>query len=295
MTETTPGGPPETSVRPERGPRPPTAVWHAIRDFQRDGRGRDAAGLTYYAMLAFVPGLLAVVALIGLFGRYPETTDALLDAIARIGPDSAVETFRGTVEGIVTNKGGAGALLGVGLVGAIGSAAAWLDAFFRVADEIRGRRTVGGFVRRKVFQVITAIGLGVGLAVLSVLVVVTGPIATEAGDAIGVGDAVVTVWSIVKWPVALALAVTLVAALLRIATRSQAPPGRAIAAGAIVAVATWTVASAGFSLYVARFGSYNATYGALGAVIVFLIWMWLTNAALIIGLATATRLDTAAT
>jgi membrane protein len=283
------GSTPNTELPDRR--RPWLALWQAVRDFQRDGRGQDAAALTYYAMLAFLPGLLAVVALIGLFGRHPETTDAVLDGIGRIGPDSAVDTFRGTVEEIITNKGGAGALLGIGVLGAIASATAWLDAFFRVANEICDSHPTRSFIRRKTLQVATAVAVGLGLAVLGVLVVVTGPIATEAGDAIGAGDAVVTVWSIAKWPVALALAVSLVGGLFRIATGSATLRWRSIVAGAVVAVATWTVTSVGFSLYVTSFGSYNATYGALGGIIVFLVWMWLTNAALIVGLTTTTRLD----
>jgi membrane protein len=266
------------------------AVWEAVRDFLRAGRGQDAAALTYYAMLAFVPGVLAVVALIGLFGRDPETTNALLEGVDRIGPASAVETFRGTIEGIITNKGGAGALLGVGLVAGIVSAIAWLDAFFRVAAEIRGKHEALGFVRRKAREAATAIVFGLGLAVLGVLVVVTGPLATRLGEWIGAGDAAVTAWSIGKWPTALALAVGMVAGLFRVALAPASPPGRSILAGAGVAVAAWTVASIGFSFYVGSFGSYNATYGALGGVIVFLIWMWITNAALIVGLATADRM-----
>jgi len=290
VTGNAPGGSTPNTERRGRG-RPWIAVWQAVRDFQRDGRGQDAAALTYYAMLAFVPSVLAVVALIGLFGRHPETTEALLDGIGRIGPDSAVDTFRGTIEGIITNKGGAGAILGAGALGAVASATAWLGAFFRVANEIRDRHPLHGFIRRKGLQVATAVAVGLGLAVLGVLVVVTGPIATEAGDAIGAGGAVVTVWSIAKWPVALALAVTVVGGLFRIATGSATPRWRSIGAGAVVAVAAWTVTSVGFSLYVTSFGSYNATYGALGGVIVFLIWMWLTNAALIVGLTTTIRLD----
>lgn len=288
MTGNSPGGSTPNTGRPDRA-QPWLALGHAVRDFQRGGRGQDAAALTYYAMLAFVPGVLAVIALIGLFGRHPETTEALLDGIGRIGPDSAVETFRGTIEGIITNKGGAGAILGVGVLGAIASATAWLGAFLRVANEIRDHHPEVGFIRRKALQVATAVAVGLALAVLGVLVIVTGPIATEAGDAIGAGDAVVTAWSIAKWPVALALAVTLVGGLFTIATGSATP--RSIVAGAIVAVAIWTVTSAGFSLYVTNFGSYNATYGALGGVVVFLIWMWLTNAALIVGLTTTVRLD----
>ena len=290
VTETTPGTSTPTPQRPDQR-RAWIAIWQAVRDYQRGGRGRDAAALTYYAMLAFVPSLLAVVALIGLLGRHPETTDALLDGIGRIGPDSAVETFRGTVEGIITNKGGAGALLGVGVLGAIASATAWLDAFVRVANEIRASHPRQGFIRRKALQAASVVGLGLGLAVLSVLVVVTGPIATEAGDAIGAGDAVVTVWSIAKWPVALAFAVALVGGLFTIATSAARPSRRSLTTGAVVAVAAWTATSFGFGIYVATFGSYNVTYGALGGVIVFLIWMWLTNAALIVGLMTTARLD----
>lgn len=246
--------------------------------------------MTYYAMLAFVPGVLAVVALIGLLGQHPQTTNALLDGIDRIGPDSAVETFRGTIKGIITDKGGAGALLGVGLVGAIASATAWLEAFLRVAGGIAGSGETLGFARRKAREAVTAILFGIGLAVLGVLVVVTGPLATRLGEWVGAGDAAVTAWSIGKWPVALAVAVGMVAALYRVALAPTSPPRRSLLSGAGVAVAAWAAASIGFSLYVASIGSYNATYGALGGVIVFLIWMWITNAALIVGLATAERL-----
>lgn len=241
------------------GASPWRPVWDAVRDFQRAGRGRTRAALTYYAMLAFVPGMLAVIALIGLLGRHPQTTDALLDDVDRTGPESAVETFRGTIEGIITHTGGAGTLLIVGLISAIASATAWLDAFVRIAGDIHGSRVTDGFVRRKTRHAVTAIAYGLCLAVLGVLVVVTGPISARRGDAVGAGDATITARSTAKWPAALVLGVTMVAGLLG-SPRAPPPPSR------------------------------ERSYGALGGVVVFLIWMWITHAALIVGLATADRL-----
>ena len=268
----------------------PRAVWSALRDFQGRGQGHDAAALTYYAVFAVIPAVVALVATVGLFGQNPETTNAILDLIGRIGPSSATETFRGTVEAIIEDKGGAGALLGVGLIGAGWSATGWLDAFFRVANTVHETTEHRPFVRRKALQVGLTVGLGLALAILVTLVVVTGPVAREAADALGAGDGVLRVWSIGKWPVAAVLAAGLVCVLLRVAPDLPARPWRPIVAGAALSVAIWAVASTGFGIYVASFGSYNATYGALGAVIVFLLWMWITNAALIIGTSVETHL-----
>ena len=184
---------------------------------------------------------------------------ALLDDVDRTGPESAVETFRGTIEGIITHTGGAGTLLIVGLISAIASATAWLDAFVRIAGDIHGSRVTDGFVRRKTRHAVTAIAYGLCLSVLGVLVVVTGPISARRGDAVGAGDATITARSTAKWPAALVLGVTMVAGLLG-SPRAPPPPSR------------------------------ERSYGALGGVVVFLIWMWITHAALIVGLATADRL-----
>ncbi len=271
------------SAERKRKPQLLSAILSALRDFQRQARGHDAAALTYYAVLAIVPAVIALVATVGLFGQNPQTTNAILDAIGRIGPSSATETFRGTVEAIIRDKGGAGALLGIGLIGAVWSATGWLDAYFRVANETHGVTEHRPFVRRKALQVIATIGLGLAIAILVTLVVVTGPIARESAEAIGAGRGVLRAWSIGKWPVVAVLAAALVCVLLRIAPDIRGRPWHPTAIGAIFAVVVWAAASTGFGIYVASFGSYNATYGTLGGVVVFLLWLWITNAALILG------------
>ena len=272
-----------TSTERKPGPRFLPATWSALRDFKREARGHDAAALTYYAVLAVVPAVVALVAAVGLFGKDPQTTNAILDLIGRIGPSSATETFRGTVEAIIRDKGGAGALFGIGLIGAVWSATGWLDAYFRVANATHGVTEHRSFARRKALQIIATIGLGLAIAILVTLVVVTGPVARESAEAIGAGRGALRAWSIGKWPVVAVLAAALVFVLLRIAPDIRCRPWRSTAIAAIFAVVVWAAASTGFGIYVALFGSYNATYGALGAVVVFLLWLWITNAALILG------------
>jgi membrane protein len=259
------------------------AVRGAVLAFHRQGRGHDAAALTYYAVLSIVPSIVALVAVIGLFGQDPQTTDAVLELIGRVGPEAATQTFRGTVEGIIRNKDGAGTLLVLGVLGGVWSATGWLNAFFGIANAAHGTTERRGSVRRKVLQIATTLGLGLALAVLVVLVVVTGPIARDAADGLGAGDGALRVWSICKWPVAAGLAVTLLSVLFKIAPDVKGRTWRSSVIGAVLAVVAWAAASAGFGIYVASFGSYNATYGALGAIVVFLVWLWFTNAALILG------------
>ena len=266
------------------------AVRAALLEFHRQGRGHDAAALTYYAVLAVVPAVVALVAVVGLFGQDPETTDAILEIIGRAGPAAATETFRGTVEGIIRNKSGAGALLGAGVVGAVWSATGWLDAFFRVANATHHAVERRPFIRRKALQVGVTLAVGFAMVILTTLVVVTGPIAREAADALGAGDSALNAWSIGKWPCAAVLAITLVGVLFRIAPDVAERELRSSIVAAALAVVAWSTTSAGFGLYVASFGSYNATYGALGAVVVFLVWLWITNAVLIVGASVDARL-----
>jgi len=255
----------------------------SIREVRDDHLTDRAAALTYYAVLAIFPALIVLVALVGIFGRYPETTDALLRIVGRLAPHSAVETLRDPVRSIVRNKGGAGALLGVGLLGSLWSASGYVGAFIRAANAIyeveEGRR----FWRLRPLQLTITLVMVLLTAIVALAVVATGPLARAVGDSIGVGHSAVTVWDYAKWPVLLVIVVTMFAVLYATAPNVRLPDFRWLTPGGMVAVAIWLVASVGFASYTAFFGSYNQVYGALGAVVVFLVWLWVTNLSILIG------------
>jgi membrane protein len=258
-------------------------VKRTVREFKADNLTDWAAALTYYAVLSLFPGLLLLVALLSLVGQYPQTSDALLKIVADIGPRSAVDTFRGTIEEVVRNEGGAGALLGFGLVGALWAASGYIGAFIRASNVIYEVQEGRPFWKLRPLQIAVTIVMVLLLAVVAVAVVLTGPLASAVGDAVGLGGTAVTVWSIAKWPALLAVVVTMIAILYFSAPNVRLSGFRWLTPGGLLALFVWAVASAGFALYVAKFGSYNKTYGSLGAVIVFLVWLWISNCALLLG------------
>jgi membrane protein len=266
----------------------PPSGWFATlkrtaREFQDDNLTDWAAALTYYSVLALFPALLVLVALLGLVGQYPQTTNSLLDIIGKLGPSSAVDTFRQPIEGVVQSKGGAGALLGVGLLGALWSASGYIGAFFRASNivwDIEEGRPVWKLLPLRV--VVTLVGV-LAVAVVLIGLVLTGPLAQAVGDVIGLGSTAVTVWNIAKWPVLLGIVITIISVLYYIAPNVKHPKFSWVTPGGIVAVLVWIVASVGFAFYAANFASYNKTYGSLGAMIVFLVWLWITNLAILFG------------
>ena len=250
-----------------------------LTEFREDNLTDWAAALTYYAVLALFPALLVLVALLGLFGQYPQTTDALLGIVGKLGPRSAVDTFRGPIEGVVKAKGGAGALLGVGLLAALWSASGYIGAFFRASNIVYGTSRRGGpFWKLRPLQIVVTLVMASWPSRSSrSRLVVTGPLAHAVGDAIGLGGTAVTVWdsrsgrscsSIVTHDDR--------GALLHRAER-QAARASAGSRPAARSSPCWSGSSPrpGSAFYVAHFGSYNKTYGSLGGVIVFLVWMWI--------------------
>jgi membrane protein len=282
---------PESGER-RRGPDGPTDLggrswWSVLRrtahEFSDDHLTDWAAALTYYGLLALFPALLCLVALVGLFGQYPRTVNALLDIVSQLGQGSAVDTLRGPITGVVQGKGGAGALLGIGLIGAIWSASGYIGAFTRASNAIYEQEEGRPFWKLRPLQILLTLVMVLLLALVAMSLVVTGPLAHAIGNVIGLGDTAVTVWNWAKWPV-LAVIVMLMFALLYWAAPNVRQPGfRWITPGSVIAVVIWIVASAVFGLYVALFGSYNKTYGSLGGVIAFLVWLWISNIALLFG------------
>ncbi|MBA2638223.1 MAG: YihY/virulence factor BrkB family protein [Solirubrobacterales bacterium] len=254
-----------------------------FREFQEDNATDWAAALTYYAVLALFPGILVLVSILGLVGQVPQTTDALLDIVAQLGPASAVDTFRGPIEGIIASSGGAGAGLVIGLLGAVWSASGYVGAFFRACDvvwDVEEGRPAWKLVPMRVLVTVVIVLL---LAIVLIALVVTGPVAEAVGNVIGLGSTAVTIWNIAKWPVMLVVIMGIIAALYYVSPNVRHPRFAWISPGSVVAVLVWIVASLLFAFYVGNFGSYNATYGALAGVIVFLLWLWITNVALLFG------------
>jgi membrane protein len=254
-----------------------------VREFREDNLTDWAAALTYYTLLSIFPALIALASVLGLVGQNPQTTNALLDIIDKIGPSSAVDTFRGPIEALITNKRGAGILLFVGLATALWSASSYVGAFMRASNAIYEREEGRPFWKLRPTQLVVTFVMVLLLALVGIAVVVTGPLASAIADPIGLGDTVVTIWDFAKWPVLLGVVMLLLAILYYWTPNVRHPKFRWITPGSVLAVTVWVLASAAFAFYVANFGSYNETYGSLGGIVIGLIWLWISNIAVLLG------------
>jgi len=257
-------------------------VKRTAAEFQEDNLTDWAAALTYYAVLALFPGLIVLVALLGLLGS-PDTFTALLEIVRQVGPDSAVDTVAGPIQSVIAEKQTAGALLGFGVLTALWSASGYVGAFFRAANTIYEVSEGRPFWKLRPLQIAVTVGMVLLLALVAIAVVVTGPLAEAVGNVIGLGSLTVTVWSIAKWPVLVGVVMFMFAVLYYVAPNVRPPRFRWFTVGGAVALVLWVLSSALFGLYVANFGSYNKTYGALGGMILFLTWVWISNLALLVG------------
>ncbi|MGA8211813.1 MAG: YihY/virulence factor BrkB family protein [Nocardioidaceae bacterium] len=257
-------------------------VRKTMREFSKDQCTDQAAALTYYAVLALFPAAIALLSLVGLVGNSQKTVETLLGILSDVGASSAADTLRPTLLQLA-NTPGAGLALVIGLASALWSASGYVGSFGRALNrmyEIDEGRPV--WKLRPVMLLVTL--LAVVLAALVMLaLVLTGPAAQAVGNAVGIGSTAVLVWNIAKWPVILGVVVLIVALLYYATPNIKQPKFRWLSVGAVFAILTWIVVSALFGFYVANFSSYNKTYGSLAGVIVFLLWLWLTNLALLFG------------
>ncbi len=252
------------------------------REFTKDQCTDIAAALTYYAVLALFPALIALVSLVGLVGQAQATVDTILQVLRDVGAKSVADTLEPTIQQLATAPG-AGIALVTGLLAALWSASGYTSAFGRALNrmyEIGEGRPFWKFRPQMILLTFVLLLL----AALTVLgLVLTGPAAKAVGDAIGLGSTAVTIWGIAKWPVMLAMVVLIVALLYWGTPNLKQPKIRWVSVGSLLAILVWLVASAAFGFYVSNFASYNKTYGSLAGVIVFLLWLWLTNLALLFG------------
>jgi membrane protein len=252
-----------------------------VREFQEDNLTDWAAALTYYGILAIFPALLALVSILGLVGS--GVTQSLIDNLDKVAPGPAKDIFTSAIKNLQKSQGAAGIVFIIGVGGAIWSASGYVAAFMRASNAIYDVDEGRPIWKTLPTRVVTTVVLLLMLAAVAIAVTFTGPLAKEAGNVLGVGSAAVTVFDIAKWPVILLVVITMFAILYWAAPNVKHPKFRWISPGSVVGVLLWIAASAGFAFYVANFGSYNKTYGALGGVIVFLIWLWVSNIAILLG------------
>jgi membrane protein len=253
-----------------------------IDEFQDDNLSDWAAALTYYGVLALFPMLIVLVALLGLVGHTGDI-DTLIGSLRAAGLNGVADNIANPLHQVVSHKGGASALLTVGLLASLWSASGYIGAFMRASNAIYEVQEGRPFWKLRPLQVVMTLGMLLLLTLVAIALVLTGSLATAVGDAIGVGSTAVDVWSVAKWPVMLVVVATMFALLYYVAPNVRQPRLRWITPGGALAVLLWVLASAAFGLYIANLGSYDKTYGALGSVVVFLVWMWITNLAVLLG------------
>jgi membrane protein len=271
-------------------PRTPTdmpkAGWLAIlkrsiRQFKHDDITDRAAALTYYGILALFPAVLVLVSVLGLLGK--STTQKVLDNLGAIAPGGVNSFLRSVVTQVQGKAGAAGIAAIIGIAIALWAASGYVAAFMRAANAIYDVDEGRPIWKTAPVRLLTTVALVIMLVIAAAIVVLTGPIAKQVGGALGIGSGAVLAWDIAKWPVLLVL-VSMMVTLLYKATPNVKQPGfRWISAGGVLAVVLWVIASALFAAYVSFSGSYNKTYGSFATVIVFLVWLWITNIAILLG------------
>jgi membrane protein len=278
-----------THQAPARSPASPMklgvrAWWDVLKRtakaFRDDELTDYAAALTYYAVLSIFPALIALVSVLGLVGD--SAIEPLIENVESLAPGPAQEILLGAIEQISSSHA-AGLVLVLGLAGAIWSASGYVGGFARASNRIYETEEGRPFWKLRPLQIALTIMMILLLAICAIAVVLTGPLAQELGDVFGIGETALTIWEIAKWPVIALTVITLISVLYWAAPNVRQPGFRWITPGSVLAVVLWVAASALFAFYVANFSSYNATYGSIAAVIVFLIWLWITNLAILFG------------
>ncbi|MER7897796.1 YhjD/YihY/BrkB family envelope integrity protein [Streptomyces sp. NPDC096046] len=283
-----PGPSPEVEgAAPDKPTDLPPKSWGAVlkgslREFKDDELTDRAAALTYYGVLSLFPALLVLVSMLGLAGK--SATDKVLENVQQLTPASARDIITRAVEQLQGNAGIGSLMAIVGLVLAVWSASGYVAAFIRSANAVYDMPEGRPVWKLLPVRVAVTVVLMVMAVISALIVVFTGGLAQQVGTALGIGETALTVWSIAKWPVLVLLVTTMIALLYWATPNAKVKGFRWLTPGSLLALLIWMLASAGFAFYVANFASYNKTYGTMAGVIVFLVWLWITNLAILLGL-----------
>ncbi|MBD0282170.1 MAG: YihY/virulence factor BrkB family protein [Thermoleophilaceae bacterium] len=280
----------ESRAAPERAPEGPTHLprrsWggvlrRTIKEFQEDNLTDWAAALTYYGVLSIFPALLVLVSVLGLIGT--SATQPLIDNLGQVAPGPAQDIFTSAIRNLQGSQGAAGVFFIIGLAAALWSASGYVAAFMRASNSIYDIEEGRPIWMTLPVRVGLTLVLLILIAIAAVGVTLSGGLAEKAGDLLGLSDTAVTVWQIAKWPVLLLIVSFMFALLYWAAPNVKHPKFHWVSPGGILAVIGWVIASLAFAFYVANFGSYNKTYGALAGPIIFLVWLWISNIMVLLG------------
>ncbi len=253
----------------------------SVSEFKEDNLTDWAAALTYYGVLAIFPALIVLVSILGLVGE--SATQPLIDNLGQVAPGPAQDIFTSAIKNLQGASGAAGVFFVIGLAGALWSASGYVAAFMRASNVIYDIEEGRPVWKTLPTRVVLTLVLLVLLAVSAVAVTLTGGLARQVGGVFGLSDTAITVWNIAKWPALLVVVSLMFGLLYWAAPNVRHPKFRWVTPGGVLAVLGWIVASLAFALYVANFGSYNKTYGALAGPIVFLVWLWISNIMVLLG------------
>ena len=252
-----------------------------VAEFREDNLTDWAAALTYYGVLSIFPALLVVVSILGIVGE--SATQPLVENVGTFAPGAAQDLVSNAVGNLQKSRGSAGLAFVVGLLAALWAASAYIGAFMRAANvvwDVEEGRPIWKTLPLRLGLTLLMLVL---LAITALAVVLTGPVARAVGDLIGLGGTAVAVWDIAKWPVLVVIVSLMFALLYWLTPNVRQDRFRWFSPGGIVAVLLWILASLAFAFYVATFASYNKTYGSVAAVIIFLVWLWISNVAVLLG------------
>ncbi len=260
-----------------------SALRRALAEFKEDNLTDWAAALTYYGLLALFPGLIALVSIVGLVGDPRSATQTITEIVTAIGPRSAAQTFAGPINSITSDRGSAGLAFVLGLALALWSASGYVGAFIRASNVIYETREGRPLWKLRPLQIgvtLVMIALGVML-VLGLLL--TGPLLEAIAGPLGISSSAVSLWRIAKWPALAVLFLAMIGILYYASPNARIRGFRWVTPGSLVAIVAWALASAAFALYVADLSSYAKTYGTLGGVVALLVWLWISNLAILFG------------
>jgi membrane protein len=258
-------------------------IKRSLKSFKEDDCTDWAAALTYYGILALFPSIIVLVALAGVVSDGERTVDTLLGILEDVGAGGAIDAVEDPIRGVVNQRNAAGAALWFGLLGALWSASGYIGAFTRASNAIYGVKEGRPIWKLKPIQIGMTLVALIMVTLVALGLVVSGPVAKAIGNAMGLGDSLVTAWQYGKWPVLLMITSLLISLLYWFAPNVKQPKFRWFTIGGTLALLVLIVASAAFGFYIANFGSYNKTYGSLGAVVIFLVWLYIANLAILLG------------